>query len=108
VPVALAALAAAQAHLCARLMREPDKAASVSTDTLLTAPEMAALLGVKESWLRSRARAGKLPVIVLGRYRRYDANAVRAAALALEDKPWAAWFWSRRSSATGRAAAERR
>jgi excisionase family DNA binding protein len=87
VPVALAALAAAQAHLCARLMREPDKPASASTDTLLTASQMAALLGVKTSWLRSKARKGELPVVVLGRYRRFAPTAVRAAALALEVKP---------------------
>jgi len=75
--------------LAARLLKAGDKpaSASASTNTLLTAPEMAALLGVKASWLRSKARKNELPVIVLGRYRRFDPVAVRAAALALEGKP---------------------
>ena len=87
-PAASLQLASLQCAVAARLAEAGDKpaSASASTDTLLTAPEMAKLLGVKTSWLRSKARAGKLPVVVLGRYRRFDANLVRAAALALEAK----------------------
>lgn len=85
-PAASLELASLQCAVAARLLEASDKPAAAASE-LLTASEMASILGVKESWLRSRARAGKLPVIVLGRYRRFDANAVRAAALALEAKP---------------------
>ena len=40
-------------------------------DRLLTAPEVAELLCVKVSWVREATRAGQLPHIALGRYRRY-------------------------------------
>jgi hypothetical protein len=86
-PAASLELAALQCAIAARLAEASDKPATAAASELLTASQMASILGVKESWLRSRARAGKLPVIVLGRYRRYDARAVRAAALALEAKP---------------------
>jgi excisionase family DNA binding protein len=42
------------------------------TDRLLTADEVAELLGVPEGWVRERTRAGQLPHVALGRYRRYD------------------------------------
>lgn len=42
------------------------------TDRLLTAGEVADLLGVPEGWVRERTRAGQLPHVTLGRYRRYD------------------------------------
>jgi excisionase family DNA binding protein len=40
-------------------------------DRLLTAAEIAELLGVKESWVREATRQGELPHVKLGRYRRY-------------------------------------
>lgn len=42
------------------------------TDRLLNAAEVAKLLNVPTSWVREATRAGKLPVVALGRYRRYD------------------------------------
>ena len=41
------------------------------SDHLLTASEVAALLSVKESWVREATRDGRLPHLRLGRYRRY-------------------------------------
>ena len=41
------------------------------SDRLLTAAEVAALLAVKESWVREATRDGRLPHLRLGRYRRY-------------------------------------
>jgi excisionase family DNA binding protein len=41
------------------------------SDRLLTAPEVAAFLAVKESWVREATRDGRLPHLRLGRYRRY-------------------------------------
>jgi excisionase family DNA binding protein len=40
-------------------------------DRLLDAAEAAALLNVKTSWVREATRDGRLPCVVLGRYRRY-------------------------------------
>jgi excisionase family DNA binding protein len=45
-------------------------------ERLLTAKEVAELLAVKESWVREATRAGRLPHLQLGRYRRYQASAI--------------------------------
>ena len=50
----------------------------MTEDRLLDATEAAALLHVKVSWVRSADRAGIIPSIPLGRWRRYR----RAALLA--------------------------
>jgi excisionase family DNA binding protein len=42
------------------------------TDRLLTAEQVAELLQVPVSWVRAETRAGRLPFVALGRYRRYD------------------------------------
>lgn len=39
--------------------------------SLLDAKAVAALLGVPKSWVYSEARAGRIPFIQLGRYRRF-------------------------------------
>jgi excisionase family DNA binding protein len=39
---------------------------------LLDAGEVAAILAVPISWVREATRAGQLPTVTLGRYRRYD------------------------------------
>jgi excisionase family DNA binding protein len=44
----------------------------VSNDRLLTAREVADLLAVPERWIRDASRDGRIPVVRLGRYRRYD------------------------------------
>lgn len=43
----------------------------MNADRLLTAQEVAEILAVKISWVREATRAGHLPYIALGRYRRY-------------------------------------
>ena len=40
-------------------------------ERLLTAVEVAEFLSVPESWVREQTRAGNLPHLELGRYRRY-------------------------------------
>jgi excisionase family DNA binding protein len=47
-------------------------------DRLLTADELAALLGVKTQWIWAQARAGRIPHVRLGRYRRFRESAVEA------------------------------
>jgi excisionase family DNA binding protein len=43
---------------------------------LLNAAEVADRLSVPESWVRQESRAGRMPHVELGRYRRYDWEAV--------------------------------
>jgi excisionase family DNA binding protein len=48
------------------------------SERLLTAAEVAELLTVPESWVREATRDGRLPHLALGRYRRYDRDAIAA------------------------------
>lgn len=48
------------------------------SDCLLTAAEVAERLGVPASWVREQTRAGTIPHLELGRYRRYQWEAVAA------------------------------
>jgi excisionase family DNA binding protein len=41
------------------------------SERLLDAKEVAALLNVPVSWVRESTRSGAIPVVELGRYRRY-------------------------------------
>ena len=45
---------------------------------LLTAGEVAALLGVPQTWVYEQSRAGRIPTVTLGRYRRYRREAIEA------------------------------
>ena len=47
-------------------------------DRLLTAAEVADILALPESWVREATRAGRLPHLKLGRYRRYSRQAIGA------------------------------
>ena len=46
------------------------------SERLLTAAEVAELLSVPESWVRQETRAGRIPHLRLGRYIRYEREAV--------------------------------
>ena len=46
------------------------------SERLLTAAEVAELLAVPVSWVREATRAGRLPHLALGRYRRYERRAI--------------------------------
>ena len=45
---------------------------------LLTAGQVAQLLGVPKSWVYAQSREGRLPTVRLGRYYRYRAAVVQA------------------------------
>lgn len=44
---------------------------------LLSAEEVAELLSVPKSWVYAEARAGRMPFVQLGRYRRFEEAAIR-------------------------------
>ena len=48
------------------------------TDALLTAEDVAALLGIGTDWVYSETRAGRIPHVKLGRYRRYRRESIDA------------------------------
>ena len=60
------------------------------TGSLLTAADVAELLGVTPSWVYEQSRAGRIPTVKLGRYRRYRLEAIEAWLAELEAQPGAA------------------
>ncbi len=54
---------------------------------LLTAEGVAALLAVPTSWVYAEARAGRIPHVTLGRYRRFRREAIEAWINATERGP---------------------
>jgi excisionase family DNA binding protein len=45
---------------------------------LLTAEQVAQLLGVPKTWVYEQSRCGRIPTVTLGRYRRYRRAAIEA------------------------------
>jgi excisionase family DNA binding protein len=44
--------------------------------SLLTASQVAQMLGVPKTWVYEQSRKGRIPTVTLGRYRRYRAEAI--------------------------------
>jgi excisionase family DNA binding protein len=53
-------------------------------DRLLTAGEVAERLGMRTDWVWAQARAGRIPHVRLGRYRRFRASTIEAWLQELE------------------------
>lgn len=53
-------------------------------DRLLTAEEVAERSGVRTDWVWAQARAGRIPHVRLGRYRRFRESALEAWICGLE------------------------
>lgn len=53
--------------------------------SLLTAAQVAELLGVPVSWVYEQSRRGRIPTVTLGRYRRYRREAIESWVAELED-----------------------
>jgi excisionase family DNA binding protein len=51
---------------------------------LLTADQVAELLGVPTSWVYEQSRRGRIPTVTLGRYRRYRSEAIASWLKQLE------------------------
>lgn len=54
------------------------------TSSLLTAGDVAQLLGVPRSWVYEQSRQGRIPTVTLGRYRRYRRAAIEEWIAQLE------------------------
>ncbi|MGH7718976.1 MAG: helix-turn-helix domain-containing protein [Gemmatimonadaceae bacterium] len=52
--------------------------------SLVTAQEVAELLGVPASWVYEQSRRGRIPTVTLGRYRRYRVEAIEEWVQTLE------------------------
>ena len=48
----------------------------MTDDKLLSVEDVAELLGVKASWVYAESRAGRLPTVMVGRYRRFRRSSV--------------------------------
>jgi excisionase family DNA binding protein len=56
-------------------------------ERLLTAEQVAALLGVKRGWVYAQARADRIPHVRLGRYTRFRVESIEAWAAERERGP---------------------
>jgi excisionase family DNA binding protein len=56
----------------------------VVASALLTAGQVAHLLGVPRTWVYEQSRSGRIPTVTLGRYRRYRREAIEAWVRELE------------------------
>jgi excisionase family DNA binding protein len=67
------------------------------SQSLLTASDVANMLGVPTSWVYEQSRRGRIPTVTLGRYRRYRQEAIEEWIQRLErDLPADAYAASRR------------
>lgn len=68
-------------------LRSEGNGARVREGALLTADDVAVLLSVPKSWVYAEARAGRIPHVTLGRYRRFRLEAIEAWVQAAERGP---------------------
>jgi excisionase family DNA binding protein len=61
-----------------------DELALPHPEVLITGPEVAERLGVRTDWVWAQARAGRIPHVRLGRYRRFRESALEAWLCGLE------------------------
>jgi len=54
------------------------------SQSLLSAGQVAQMLGVPKSWVYEQSRKGRIPTVTLGRYRRYRAEAITCWVEGLE------------------------
>ena len=59
----------------------------VDPDALLTAEDVAKLLGVNVAWVYAQSRRRRIPTVTLGRYRRYRRAAIEAWVRGIEADP---------------------
>lgn len=57
-----------------------------SVSELLTAEEVARMLGVTTAWVYDQSRRGTIPTVTLGRYRRYRRESIERWVVELEGR----------------------
>lgn len=55
-------------------------------EALLTAEEVAQLLGVTAAWVYAQSRSRRIPTVTLGRYRRYRRAAIESWVGGIEER----------------------
>jgi excisionase family DNA binding protein len=65
-----------ESHTGTRAQEAATSADAGTNGRLLTAEEVAELLGVTPAWVYEQSRAGRIPTVTLGRYRRYRREAI--------------------------------
>ena len=60
--------------------------ATTDPDALLTADEVARILGVTAAWVYDQSRRRQIPTVTLGRYRRYRRAAIESWIRGLEGR----------------------
>jgi excisionase family DNA binding protein len=74
----------------------PIRAAPRPTGSLLSAEDVAALIGMTKDWIYAETRAGRIPHVKLGRYYRYRRESIETWLRGIEDRSMSA---SRRGAA---------
>lgn len=59
-------------------VKQVSRAEEVRDLELMTAQDLAELLGVSREWVYTQSRLGKIPTVTLGRYRRYRRSSIEA------------------------------
>ena len=59
----------------------------VDPNALMTAEDVAKLLGVNVAWVYAQSRRRRIPTVTLGRYRRYRRSAIERWVEEIEDDP---------------------
>ncbi len=72
-------------------MNGPSTAADPARAGLFTADDVASLLQVPRSWGYAEARAGRIPHVTVGRYRRFRRETIEAWIEAAERGPEGGW-----------------
>ena len=81
----VAVIAALAARFVAESVERPAVEHEASAAALLDAKQMGERLNVRESWVRTEARAGRIPSIEVGRYVRFREADVMAALAAKQN-----------------------
>jgi excisionase family DNA binding protein len=86
------------ARHCARSVLPGVSIEDEMSGSLLTAGDVAELLGVPKSWVYEQSRAGRIPTVTLGRYRRYRREAIEAWVAQLESPARGARLYAPRAA----------
>ena len=79
IPAVLILLAARLAAAEGARLHDQHKLVASDSEKLITAGELAARLGVPESWVRNEERGGRIPGVRIGKYVRFKLSAVERA-----------------------------